>query len=146
MVSDKRAKYLQKRKKKLQAKASFIRLEQDLERTLEKIRRIDGENPYAFHEDKLSSRIVALAEVVAPEVEDVETFRMVCEAVITGWNVAVRGECVLPETVPPEHLARIRILAEQKKRIFPEDNRYVTDYFWGENGRHLVVQGELEEA
>jgi len=151
MVSDKRAKYLQKRKKKLREKAALVHADAELELLRAKILRQREEmdalrEKYAelVDEEKLSSRIVWLVEALFPEIEDVAVFQRACVSVILAWNVSVRGEGILPDSVPPEVLKDIRILAERKKVAFPEDHRFVAEHWWNESdeGPVLVIRKE----
>jgi uncharacterized coiled-coil DUF342 family protein len=156
MGSQKRAKYTQKRKKKLREKAALVHADAALDRMHEKILRLTEERESlreeydtllheTFNEKKVSSRIVWLVETIFPEAEEIEAYQTACDALIVAWNVAIRGESILPDSLTPDALAIFRVLAERKKEAFPEDDRFIAEYWWedDEDGTALVVRGEV---
>lgn len=103
----------------------------------------------SYHEDMLAdgtlaSCIVWLVETIFPEIEEVDDLQMVCQAMIMAWNVSVRGEDVLPDTVTPELLELLRVLVARKKDAFPDDRRFVAEHYWEDGGTTLVVEARME--
>ena len=143
IVGDKRARYLQKRKKKLREKLAQIRLEEDYVRTLRILKDISDQEHAVVDEDSLAYRIIDLTYDVFPEIQDERDFRNSCEIVILAWNVSVGGEDLLSDSMTPRLLEIMRGLAERKKEVFPEDNRLVAEYYWEADGTTLVVDATM---
>jgi hypothetical protein len=134
MGSQKRAKYTQKRKKKLKENAACRHFEETYSHTLEKISRLETKNFPTENQDTLADRIVELAESAIPDDEDFEMFQKVCAAVIMAWNFSIRGESVFLDAMTPKLKDIIRALAERKNSFFPDDHRFIEDYCWEDDG------------
>ena len=137
MASQKRDRYLKKKKNKLKKKSLLSPLFSSID-----------ENGFLvsnrpFHGPKLSELILDLAKPKFDTLNSPQSIESACSLAIIAWNVAVRSESQ-PDVpfsmdIDPQDIDFIYSVILEKKRRFPSDKRFISDFFFDDETNALVI-------
>ena len=139
MASQKRDRYLKKKKTKLKNKSLLPSFFADIDEEGFLLSNARYQGP------KLSALILDLAEPFFDKNHSFESIELACTLAILAWNMAVipDSDFPFPNDANPKEIDFLKSVVIQKTQRFPLDKRIITDFFFDENTGSLVVHSAL---
>ena len=137
MASQKRDRYLKKKKNKLKKKSLLPPIFSSMDDSGFMV----SNRPY--HGPKLSELILDLAKPGFDLLNSPQSIESACSLAIIAWNIAVMPESQtdlpFPKDADPQDIDFIYSAISEKNRRFLSDKRFITDFFFHDETDSLVI-------